>query len=143
MYGRRRMPIARTALLVGVTGSVARNAARQENMASENAYYRDQARQQEMNQQAQMQAQQQAQMQAQQAQQQAAATEEAVRRGIAQAEEARRRSEQQPPPYQGPNNGQYKEQNSNVQAVMNCDRCKQPNQVTSSFCSNCGNKLLV
>ncbi|KAI8577892.1 hypothetical protein K450DRAFT_249804 [Umbelopsis ramanniana AG] len=172
MYPRRRMPIARTALVIGATSHVARNAARQENMAAENAYYRDQARQQEMNQQAQMQAQQQAQMQAQQAQQQAlqaqqqaAATEEAVRRGIAQHEEQRRRAEQQnlPPPYQGQNYDQNygsphgqnygppspqnygpspTGQNNNTQAVVTCDQCKKANQVSSSFCSNCGNKLV-
>jgi len=137
MYPRRRMPIARTALLVGATSHIARGQVNQANMQAENAYYRDQMRQQEISQQMQMQAQ----IQAQQQAQQAAATEEAVRRGIAQAEEERKRAEQQNTQFQAQNYGQ----NSNVQQaapVMTCDQCKAANQVTSSFCSNCGNRLI-
>jgi hypothetical protein len=124
MYGRRRMPIARTALLVGVAGSAARNQTEKANLAYENERLREQARMEEANRQMQW-----------QAQMQAAATEDAVRRGTQQAEMERNRS--------GQYNGENSPQNSGqVRQVINCERCKQVNQISNSFCTNCGLKLV-
>jgi hypothetical protein len=112
MYGRRRAPIARTALLVGVTGAAARNAAQKQSLEAENAQMNAYIRQQEAERQIQM---------------QAAATEDAVRRGVISAEAEKQQ--------------QGRQNYASEQQDIPCERCKQVNQKSSSFCSNCGLKL--
>jgi hypothetical protein len=117
MYGRRRMPVAKTVLAVGVTKSIARNEVQKQQMAVDNARTNEYYRQLEADRQIQM---------------QAAATEDAVRRGVLAAEGQKQVT------------GQYSDtaqQSGGVQPGIACSRCKQFNQLSNSFCTNCGLKL--
>lgn len=116
MYGRRRMPVARTMLAVGVTKSIARNEVQRQQMAVDNAQANEYYRQLEADRQIQL---------------QAAATEDAVRRGVLAAENQKQVT--------GQNSDAA--QQSGVQPGIACSRCKQFNQLSNSFCSNCGLKL--
>ncbi|KAG2171646.1 hypothetical protein INT43_008372 [Umbelopsis isabellina] len=117
MYGRRRRPVLGTALLVGATASAARSSAERQQLAMEQARLAETTRRLEYDRQMQIQAMQ---------------TEEAVRRGIASAEIQRRQSEQSGVPV-----------TQNSQPLLQCNQCKQLNQVNNKFCSNCGNNLKI
>jgi septal ring-binding cell division protein DamX len=119
MYGRRRRPVLGTALLVGATASAARSSSERQQLAMEQARLAETTRRMEMDRQMQMQAMQ---------------TEEAVRRGIASADNQRRMSDQ---PAGNSQTG------GGSQPLVQCGRCRHLNQFTNSFCSNCGNNMKI